>query len=84
MGPQRFLERGTDLIIFDRYIGELDEPTSAISYRFCIVASSWQTLMEKIIKEKAAWVATHGNDVYIQIELVISEGFDSKGLACAC
>lgn len=40
--------------------------------------------MEKIIKEKAAWVATHGNDVYIQIELVISEGFDSKGLACAC
>lgn len=40
MGPQRFLERGTDLIIFDRYIGELDEPTSALSYRFCIVASS--------------------------------------------
>lgn len=27
MGPQRFLERGTDLIVFDRYIG----------YRFCIV-----------------------------------------------
>ena len=34
MGPQRFLERGTDLIIFDRYIDELDETKSAISYRF--------------------------------------------------
>lgn len=39
MSPQRFLERGTDLIIFDRYIGELDAPPIAICYRFRIVHS---------------------------------------------